>query len=73
MTSGLRSLWRDQVRHLGVDGCCAADNPLDRFGRGDIYLVVRPARWSYATEIIENLDLSSLRQINPTSEDAGKR
>jgi hypothetical protein len=48
--------WRDQLRQLGVDACCVADNPLDRFGRGDIYLVVPPAQWSHATEIIENLD-----------------
>lgn len=48
--------WRDQLRHLGVDACCVADDPLDRFGRGDIYLVVPPAQWSRASEIVENLD-----------------
>jgi hypothetical protein len=48
--------WRDQLRHLGIDACCVADDPLDRFGRGDIYLVVPPAQWSRASEIIENLD-----------------
>ena len=48
--------WRDQLRHLGVDACCVADHPLDRFGRGDIYVVVPPAQWSHATEIVENLD-----------------
>jgi hypothetical protein len=48
--------WRDQLRALGVDACCTADAPLDRFGRGDIYLVVPPDQWSRATEIIENLD-----------------
>jgi hypothetical protein len=48
--------WRDQLRHSGVDACCIADHPLDRFGRGDIYLVVPPAQWSRATEIVENLD-----------------
>jgi hypothetical protein len=29
---------------------------LDRFGRGDIYLVVPPEDWSRANEIVENLD-----------------
>jgi hypothetical protein len=48
--------WRDQLRGLGVDANCAADQPLDRFGRGDIYLVVPPEQWSRASEIIENLD-----------------
>jgi hypothetical protein len=48
--------WRDQLRALGIDASCTADQPLDRFGRGDIYLVVPPDQWSRATEIIENLD-----------------
>ena len=48
--------WRDQLRDMGLDAQCAADHPLDRFGRGDIYLVVPPEQWSRANEIIENLD-----------------
>jgi hypothetical protein len=48
--------WRDQLRALGVDASCTADAPLDRFGRGDIYLVVPPDQWSRANEIVENLD-----------------
>jgi hypothetical protein len=48
--------WRDQLRHMGLDASCTADHPLDRFGRGDIYLVVPPEQWSRATEIVENLD-----------------
>jgi hypothetical protein len=48
--------WRDQLRHMGIDAACAADHPLDRFGRGDIYLVVPPEQWSRANEVIENLD-----------------
>jgi hypothetical protein len=48
--------WRDQLRALGVDASCTADAPLDRFGRGDIYLVVPPDQWSRANEIIDNLD-----------------
>lgn len=48
--------WRDQLRGMRLDAKCAADHPLDRFGRGDIYLVVPPEQWSRANEIIENLD-----------------
>jgi hypothetical protein len=48
--------WRDQLRTLGVDAACVADHPLDRRGRGDIYLVVAPGQWSRANEILENLD-----------------
>jgi hypothetical protein len=48
--------WRDQLRALGVDASCVADHPLDRFGRGDIYLVVPAEQWSRANEIVDNLD-----------------
>ena len=48
--------WRDRLRELGVDASCVADRPLDRFGRGDIFLVVPPEQWSRANEIVENLD-----------------
>lgn len=48
--------WRDQLRALGIDAACVADHPLDRGGRGDIYLVVPPHEWSRANEILENLD-----------------
>lgn len=47
--------WRDQLRLMGVDACCVADHPLDRAGRGDIFLVVPPDQWSQATEIVDNL------------------
>lgn len=48
--------WRDRLRELGIDASCVADRPLDRFGRGDIYLVVPPDQWSRANEVVENLD-----------------
>lgn len=48
--------WRDQLRQMGVDAACTAEYPLDRLGRGDIYLVVPPDQWSRANEITENLD-----------------
>ncbi len=48
--------WRDQLRALDVDAACVADHPLDRHGRGDVYLVVPPGQWSRANEILENLE-----------------
>jgi hypothetical protein len=48
--------WRDQLRSMGVDASCVADHPLDRFGRGDIYLMVPPEQWSRASEIVDNLE-----------------
>ena len=48
--------WRNQLRDLGIDAACVADHPLDRFGRGDVYLVVPPDQWSRDSEVVENLD-----------------
>jgi hypothetical protein len=48
--------WRNQLRDMGLDAACVADEALDRFGRGDVYLVVPPDEWSRANEIVENLD-----------------
>jgi hypothetical protein len=48
--------WRDRLRELGIDASCVADHALDRFGRGDIYLVVPRDQWSRANEVVENLD-----------------
>jgi len=48
--------WRDHLRAAGVEAACTADHPLDRFGRGDIYLVVPRDQWSRANELVENLD-----------------
>ena len=48
--------WRNQLRDLGLDAACVADEALDRFGRGDVHLVVPPDQWSRANEIVENLD-----------------
>ena len=46
----------DHLRGMGIDASCVADHPPDRFGRGEIYLVVPPAQWSRANEIVENLE-----------------
>ncbi|MFZ0043905.1 MAG: hypothetical protein WAK93_21525 [Solirubrobacteraceae bacterium] len=48
--------WRDHLRGFGIEAACVAEHPLDRIGRGEIYLVVAPEQWSRANEIIENLD-----------------
>jgi hypothetical protein len=53
---GTALAWRNHLRAMGVDASCVADHPLDRLGRGDIYLVVPPDQWSRANEIVENLD-----------------
>ena len=53
---GTALAWRNHLRGMGVDASCVADHPLDRLGRGDIYLVVPPDQWSRANEIVENLD-----------------
>ena len=47
---------REHLRSMGIDASCVADRPLDRFGRGDIYLMVPPQQWSRANEIVDNLD-----------------
>jgi hypothetical protein len=39
----------------GLDAYCVADRTLDRFGHGDIYLVVPPDQWSHANEMVENV------------------
>ena len=48
--------WRDQLRAMGLDASCTADHPMDRFGRGEIYVVVPPEQWSRANEIVDNLE-----------------
>ena len=48
--------WRDHLRSAGLEAACVADHPLDRLGRGDIYLMVPPDEWSRANEIVEGLD-----------------
>ncbi len=48
--------WRDQLLTFGLDVACVADHALDRYGRGDVYLVVPPGQWSRANEILENLE-----------------
>jgi hypothetical protein len=48
--------WRDHLRSADIEAACVADQPLDRFGRGDVFLVVPPDQWSRANELVENLE-----------------
>ena len=49
--------WRQHLEEAGIEAVITSDHPLDRFGRGDIYLQVPPGRWSDAEEFLSNLDL----------------
>ncbi len=49
--------WRRHLEEAGIEAVITADQPLDRFGRGDIYLQVPPGSWSDAEEFLSNLDL----------------
>jgi hypothetical protein len=51
--------WRNHLEDLGVEAVITSDWPLDRFGRGDIFLQVPPGRWSDAEEILSDLDLEA--------------
>jgi hypothetical protein len=51
--------WRGHLEDLGVEAVITSDWPLDRFGRGDIFLQVPPGRWSEAEEILSDLDLEA--------------
>jgi hypothetical protein len=67
--------WRDQLRSIGVGARCVADHPLDRSGRGDIYLMVPPQQWSRASEIVDKrrviLDIGLVCRRWPRLPDSG--
>ncbi len=48
--------WHQALEEAGIDAVLTADWPLDRFGRGDIALRVRPEDWSEAELLLSNLD-----------------
>lgn len=48
--------WSQALREAGIEAALTADWPLDRFGRGDIALRVRPENWSEAELLLSNLD-----------------
>jgi hypothetical protein len=48
--------WHQALEEAGIEAVLTADWPLDRFGRGDIALRVRPESWSEAELLLSNLD-----------------
>ena len=48
--------WYQALEEAGIEAVLTADWPLDRFGRGDIALRVRPDDWSEAELLLSNLD-----------------
>jgi hypothetical protein len=49
--------WHDHLTEAGIESVITSDHPLDRFGRGEIYLQVPPGSWSDAEEFLSNLEL----------------
>jgi hypothetical protein len=49
--------WHQALVEAGIDAALTADWPIDRFGRGEIWLAVRPEDWSEAELLLSNLDL----------------
>lgn len=49
--------WRQHLEEVGIEAAVTSDYELDRFGRGDVSVVVPPDRWSDAEEFLSNLDL----------------
>jgi hypothetical protein len=49
--------FRQQLDEAGLAAVITADHPLDRFGRGEIYLQVPPESWSEAEALLSNLDV----------------
>jgi hypothetical protein len=48
--------WRQHLDEAGIEAVLTADWPLDRFGRGDIALRVRPETWGDAEALLSNYD-----------------
>jgi DNA helicase HerA-like ATPase len=49
--------WHQALIEAGIEAALTADWPLDRFGRGEIYLQVPPESWSEAELLLSNIDL----------------
>lgn len=49
--------WRQHLEEIGIAAALVSDYELDRFGQGEISLVVPPERWSEAEEFLSNLDV----------------
>ena len=66
-TSSTARAWHQALAEAGIEAALTADWPLDRFGRGEIWLCVRPEDWSEAELLLSNLDLrhrTALSDVN---------
>jgi hypothetical protein len=48
--------WHQALTEAGIDAALTADWPVDRYGRGEIWLCVQPEDWSEAELLLSNLD-----------------
>ncbi|HEX4464562.1 MAG TPA: hypothetical protein VH042_07985 [Solirubrobacterales bacterium] len=48
--------WHQALEDAHIEAVLTVDWPLDRYGRGDIALRVRPEDWSEAELLLSNLD-----------------
>ena len=48
--------WHQALVEAAITAVLTSDWPLDRYGRGDIALRVRPEDWSEAELLLSNLD-----------------
>jgi hypothetical protein len=48
--------WHQALTEAGIDAALTADWPVDRYGRGEIWLCVQPDDWSEAELLLSNLD-----------------
>ncbi|HEX5762806.1 MAG TPA: hypothetical protein VFY04_06760 [Solirubrobacterales bacterium] len=55
--AGTARAWHQAITEAGIEAVLTSDWPLDRFGRGDVALRVRPEDWSEAELLLSNLDL----------------
>jgi hypothetical protein len=49
--------WHQALKDAHIEAALTVDWPLDRYGRGDIALRVRPEDWSEAELLLSNMDL----------------
>jgi hypothetical protein len=49
--------WHQALVEAGVEAALTADWPVDRYGRGEIWLSVPPEDWSEAELLLSNLDI----------------
>jgi hypothetical protein len=53
---GTARAWHQTLTEAGIEAALTADWELDRFGRGDIALRVRPESWSEAELLLSGIE-----------------